>query len=193
MSETTSVRIEITIQSPDDAPVAVTASAPLPVPQGSSQGKPVGQVATDSAETSFDSAAVSSEASAQAIEGFFPSPPRIRADSFSRAGDQITFEIDGSVEEATLVTAVSVHRLDEIGGWVDASNGAPTLAGETVTVPLTAGLLSAEILRVYVAGTGPTPLVGRSISGSRPLALAGLTGEPTVSDGRDVAVFLGGI
>ncbi len=120
--------------------------------------------------------------------------PRVVAGSLARAGDTVTFELTAPVVVPTLVSATSIYLFDPAAGWSDAGAGAPTLAGTTVTAPLTAGLDPVAVLRVVVAGSGPVPAVGPPGADGRPVPLAGVTGGPpgTADVGVDAVLTIGG-
>jgi hypothetical protein len=119
--------------------------------------------------------------------------PRVRPDTAARAGDTVTVDVTGPVREPTLAGAVSVRRLDDAAGWVPVAVGPPTFAGSTITIPLTtAGIAATERLRVLIAGTGPTPVVG-DVAG-QPVPLAGVVGGPPAGreEGHDAVFTIGG-
>jgi hypothetical protein len=121
--------------------------------------------------------------------------PRLVAGSAARAGDEVSFTVTAPVAAATLAAGVQVHRFDPAAGWVDASAGARTIAGTTVTVPLIPGLDAAAVLRLVVSGTGPTPVVGEPATpGAAPVPFAGLTGGPpgSAGSGHDAELMIGG-
>jgi hypothetical protein len=131
---------------------------------------------------------------AAAAEGGDAGGPRVVAGSEQRAGDAVTVELTAAVAEPTLGTGVAVRRYDDAAGWVDASGGAPTLAGSTLTIPLAAGIDPAAVLRVVLYGTGPAPLVGVPAAGQRPVPFAGVTGGPPAgtATGADAELMIGG-
>lgn len=121
--------------------------------------------------------------------------PRVVADSARRDVDSITVEVTAALANGPLAGGVSVHRFDDAAGWVDVADGPATIAGTTLTVPITAGLDVAAVLRLVLFGTGPTPLVGLpAAAGTRPAPLAGVTGGPAAGPhtGADVELMIGG-